>query len=201
MTREELAESLNYLVDKSYHSTIDPADESKITHVAVLAPDNEFHEGKTILVRGQASQITKVTKRNDETHTPVIDMTYNANAINLIENAKQEFFRIRKKYVIDYNIPIIEYNENLKIEIAEYNKKVRKYNRTKPAESRVERNYMCEKKIKLMIADIPIDFKNTWIWYRHNRHITYDEIIDIIVSVNKKTQTSPVGSSESDDSE
>lgn len=198
MTRDELAESLNYLVDKSYHSTIDPADELKITHIAVLAPDNDFHEGKTILVRGQASQIIKVKHKNYETHIPVIDMTYNANAINLIENAKQEFFRVRHQYVHDYNVPIIAYNAELKEAIKEHNKRVRRYNKTKPLVPMIERVYRLEKKDKLFNSDIPVDFRNTWIYYKRNKHFSYDQVVDCINSVNKKTQSSPVGSDVSD---
>lgn len=185
-------------MDKSYHSTIDPVNESKITHIAVLAPDNEFHEGKTILVRGQALQIDKIKHKFSDTHSPVIDMTYNANAINLIENAKQEFFRSRKQYIMNYNIPIIEYNANLYEEIKEYNKKVRKYNKANPGTHKIERNYHSEKKNKLVLADIPVFFNNTSIWYYPNVHFSYTEVIDIIVSVNKKTQTSPANSDDSE---
>ncbi len=198
MTRDELAESLSYLVDKSYHSTIDPMDESKITHIAALAPDNDTRSGKTILIRGQLKQIYKVKAKNIKTHVPVIDITYNANAINLIENAKQEFFRMRKQYVYNYNIPIIAYNAKLKVEIEKYNREAKKHNKRNPATFRVLREYRCEKREKLTNSNIPITFNNTYILFKKNNHISYDEVIDIIVSVNKKTQKSPAESEASD---
>ena len=198
MTRDELAESLSYLVDKSYHSTIDPMDESKITHIAALAPDNDTRSGKTILIRGQLKQTYKVKAKNIETHVPVIDITYNANAINLIENAKQEFFRMRKQYVYNYNIPIIAYNAKLKVEIEKYNREAKKHNKRNPATFRVLREYRCEKREKLTNSNIPITFNNTYILFKKNNHISYDEVIDIIVSVNKKTQKSPAESEASD---
>ncbi len=100
MTREELSESLDHLVKKSFKCTIDPIDVGKITHFAVLAPING---NRTILVRGQRKQVMKKIAQHSETHSPVIDITYNANSINLIENAKKKFMKIRKEYLSKYN--------------------------------------------------------------------------------------------------
>lgn len=192
MTNEKLEESLDYLVRKSYHSTIDPANPAKITHIAVLAPDTDGHVGTTILVRGQRMQITKKIDEYYDTHTSIIDTTYNANDINLIENAKQRFSQLVREYVAKYNIPIIAFNEKLKEEIAEYNKEAKKFNKTKPKHLMIERQYSLEKKPRLTIADIPISFKNTLISYRANRHIAYDTVIQTIIDMNTQTQMSPV---------
>lgn len=194
MTREELSDSLNHLINKSYHSTIDPEDESKITHVAALAPNNDSNEGKTILVRGQHKQIDKVKHKYSDTHIPVIDTTYNANAINLIENAKQKYIQMRDEYIYNYNIPIIAYNEKLKQEIIEYNKRANKFNKRNPATDMKLRVYSLEKKDKLFIGDIPIKFNNTSIWYKNNIHFAYDQVVNTINLMNKKTQMSPIKS-------
>ena len=198
MTRDQLTESLDYLVNKSYHSTIDPDNEAKITHIAVLAPKNKDRKGKTILVRGQVMQINKRKSETVDTHEPVIDMTYNANAINQIENAKQEFLRARGIYIDEFNKPIIEFNAKLFKEILKYNRKVEKYNKTNPTTAKRTRTYGLERKDKLTVADIPVKFNNTSISYESNRHFSYDTVIGFISSMNKKTQDSPI---QVDDSE
>ena len=171
MTKEELGESLDHLVNKSYHSTIDPADKLKITHGAVLAPINSKYTRKTILVRGQHIQINKKIYQYYDTHESVIDMTYNANAINLIENSKQKFKEDLKAYVIRFNIPITNYNLQLKKEIDDYNKKAKKN------PSLVLRQYALEKRSKLTMSDIPIKFNNTSIIYKSNDHISYESVV------------------------
>jgi len=188
MTREELGESLDYLVNKSYHSTIDPTNELKVTHVAALAPNNKNHVGKTILVRGQRMQIDKKINQYYDTHIPVIDMTYNANAINLIENAKQKFKAYLKAYVAKFNIPIIEYNIRLKKEIIAYNKKAKKN------ASIILRQYNLEKRSKLTMSAIPINFNNTSSSYKANEHIAYETVVQTIIDMNTTTQKSPVNS-------
>ena len=186
MTKEELGESLDHLINKSYHSTIDPVDKLKVTYVAVLAPINADHTGKTILVRGQRMQINKKINQYYDTHEPVIDMTYNANAVNLIENSKQKFKEDLKSYVIRFNIPIAKYNLQLKKEIVEYNKKARKN------PSLVLRQYALEKRSKLTMSDIPIKFNNTSIIYESNDHISYESVVQTIRDMIEQTQKSPL---------
>ena len=166
---------------------IDPADELKITHVAVLAPNNDKHIGKTILVRGQRKQINKKISQYYDTHIPVIDMTYNANAINLIENSKQKFKAELKEYVTRYNISIIAYNKKLKSEIDMYNKQAKKSRPVAP-----ERQYILERKDKLTMSDIPIKFNNTSIIYKSNGHISYEFVVQTITDMIKQTQKSPI---------
>ena len=188
MTREELSESLDYLVEKSYHSTIDPDNESKITHFAALAPINESNEGKTILIRGQRAHIEKKMNQYEDTHHPVIDTTYNANAINLIENSKQEFKQVIRTYVREYNAPITSYNAKLQKEISKHNREVRKSGQGVP------REYLAERKEKISLGDIPVSFSNTAIHYITNPHISYERVISIIRNMNGRTQKSPLSS-------
>ncbi len=201
MTREQLADSLDSLVNKSYHSTIDPDNEAKITHIAVLAPKTKDRKGKTILVRGQVMHIKRRKSQTADTHEPVIDMTYNANAINLIENAKQEFLRARDSYIDEFNRPIIEFNAKLYKEIGKHNRAVKKYNKANPTVAKQTRNYLLERMEKITIANIPITFNNVSIIYKPNKHFSYDEVVGFISSMNKKTQASPIQSgSEQEDS-
>ena len=182
MTREELSESLDHLVRKSFKSTIDPSKPELITHFAVLAPLNG---SKTILVRGQRKQINKKIAEYSETHSPVIDMTYNANSINLIQNSKARFMQVRKEYITKYNASIILANKKLKSEIIKYNKKC-KINKNPT------RNYALEKQDLLLVSHIPITFNTTAIYYSENKHFSYDEIVQIIVEMNDQTQQSPL---------
>lgn len=193
MNHKELSESLDYLVDKSFHSTIDPDDDGKVTHFAVLAPNTKKHVGKTMIVRGQIKHITKVIKKVEETHTPVIDTTYNANAINLMVNAKERYLTMVNKYVTAYNKPINEYNLKLKEEITKHNSLINKMKRMKEKTTLVVRKYTSEKKPLLYLKDIPIIFNSTSIRYTANKHISYDSVIQIIIGMNKDTQKSPKG--------
>lgn len=137
ITQEDLDKSLiyqkeilNHLVDKSYKSTINPANPDQVTHFSALMPNKK--NGRTILVRGQAKHVNKMINKYSETHKLIINATYNANAINLVINAQQEYLEYRDSYIARYNVPIIQSNDQLKVEIADYNKEARKHNRCYP---------------------------------------------------------------------
>lgn len=199
MTQEDLDKSLiyqkeilNHLVDKSYKSTMNPANPDQVTHFAVLMPNKK--NGRTILVRGQAKRINVVINKYYDTHKLIIDATYNANAINLVINAQKEYIDYRDSYIARYNVPIIQYNDKLKVEIASYNKEARKHNKVKGATQKELRVYIEEKKPLLRISDIPIKFGTTFITYKKNKHIRYKEVIQCIKDVNERTQMSPAAS-------
>ena len=176
MTQEELDKSLifqkeilNHLVDKSYKSTMNPANPNQITNFAVLMPNKK--NGRTILVRGQVK-----------------------HAINLIINAKQAYEDYRDNYIDRYNAPIIQYNDNLRAEINEYNKQSAIQNKIKGATFRGRRSYYDERMPLLTTDDIPIKFGTTFITYKKNKHIRYKEVIQCIKDVNELTQKSPAAS-------
>ena len=182
MTREELSESLDHLAKKSFKSTIDPIDVEKITHFAVLAPING---NRTILVRGQRKQVMKKIAQHSETHSPVIEITYNANSINLIENAKKKFMKIRKEYLSKYNAQARLENTMLK-------RKIDKFNRRNRYSTITQRQFELEKQDLLLVANIPIKFMNTYFDYDENDHFSYNDIIQIIADMNEQTQKSPI---------
>lgn len=192
MTREELGESLNYLVDKSYHSTIDPEDPGKVTHFAILAPDNNTRIGKTLLIRGQIKYINRVINLYKETHVPVVDCTYNANAINLITNARTKYNQMVRKYIYTYNVPIRAANERLKEEIKRHNATLTQMKRKKQTTTMVKR-FLSEEKAQLLgLADIAIGFNSTNIWFEPNPHFTYHDVIKNITDTNELTQKCPI---------
>ena len=199
MTQEELDKSLifqkeilNHLVDKSYKSTMNPANPNQITNFAVLMPNKK--NGRTILVRGQVKHVNRMINKYSETHKLIIDSTYNANAINLVINAKQAYEDYRDNYIDRYNAPIIQYNDNLRAEINEYNKQSAIQNKIKGATFRGRRSYYDERMPLLTIDDIPIKFGTTFITYKKNKHIRYKEVIQCIKDVNELTQKSPAAS-------
>lgn len=199
MTQEELDKSLifqkeilNHLVDKSYKSTMNPANPNQITNFAVLMPNKK--NGRTILVRGQVKHVNRMINKYSETHKLIIDSTYNANAINLVINAKQAYEDYRDNYIDRYNTPIIQYNDNLRAEINEYNKQSAIQNKIKGATFRGRRSYYDERMPLLTIDDIPIKFGTTFITYKKNKHIRYKEVIQCIKDVNELTQKSPAAS-------
>ena len=51
---------------------------------------------------------------------------------------------------------------------------------------------MLERKSLLHISDIPIKFNNTSILYNNNEYFSYDDVVGVITSMNKKTQMSPI---------
>lgn len=199
MTQEELDKSLifqkeilNHLVDKSYKSTMNPANPNQITNFAVLMPNKK--NGRTILVRGQVKHVNRMINKYSETHKLIIDSTYNANAINLVINAKQAYEDYRDNYIDRYNTPIIQYNDNLRAEINEYNKQSAIQNKIKGATFRGRRSYYDERMPLLTTDDIPIKFGTTFITYKKNKHIRYKEVIQCIKDVNELTQKSPAAS-------
>ena len=199
MTQEELDKSLifqkeilNHLVDKSYKSTMNPANPNQITNFAVLMPNKK--NGRTILVRGQVKHVNRMINKYSETHKLIIDSIYNANAINLVINAKQAYEDYRDNYIDRYNAPIIQYNDNLRAEINEYNKQSAIQNKIKGATFRGRRSYYDERMPLLTIDDIPIKFGTTFITYKKNKHIRYKEVIQCIKDVNELTQKSPAAS-------
>lgn len=199
MTQEELDKSLifqkeilNHLVDKSYKSTMNPANPNQITNFAVLMPNKK--NGRTILVRGQVKHVNRMINKYSETHKLIIDSTYNANAINLVINAKQAYEDYRDNYIDRYNAPIIQYNDNLRAEINEYNKQSAIQNKIKGATFRGRRSYYDERMPLLTTDDIPIKFGTTFITYKKNKHIRYKEVIQCIKDVNELTQKSPAAS-------
>jgi hypothetical protein len=157
-----------------------------------LAPDHDNRSGKTILVRGQVKYIHRIIARYDATHTPVVNCTYNANAINLINNAREKYDQMVRKYINVYNVPIREANEKLKLEIKAHNTIVARMSRANRPTTMIKRYFLQEKQSLLTLSDIPISFKSTHIWYEPNTHIDYGKVLGCIIEMNDETQKSPL---------
>ena len=192
-TKEEVTIAKSYLEEKSKSSTKNPTDESK--HHYFGATTYKF-EGKQIVkfVTGQKSYCDKTTysRVSNNGHKVIIKPFYNANGIDLRQNVLEEF-KVRRadriKMVNEKNSANDrEFNEQLKIDIP-------KHNKVNPDNKRV---FSAEKKKTplVRIKDIPVQFSKLSFAYTPNPHMSFKEVLQIIIDVNEITQESPLQSDE-----
>ncbi len=198
-SHEKLEETLEYikkhnklLDEKSHKSTVDPKDQKLVTNFCVLKPKCP-NDAKSIIVRGQYQHIEKKIVEHEDTHSVVIPITYNANAITLMNNAKTFYNTMRSEYVKKYNKAVEKRNAKLLNEINTHNKQVVKYNQTHSDDKKSLRNYVEEKETRLIVKTINnvITFNTTQITYQDNPYISYDDVIGCITRMNEETQRNP----------
>ncbi len=198
-SQEKLDETLEYvkenqrlLKEKSYKSTIDPKDKKLITHFALLKPKCPS-DTKTLIIRAQHKHIVKKINELEDTHNVLIPITYNANSITLMNNAKDLYNKMRGVYVKEHNKKVKRRNNKLSKVIEEYNNQINRHNRKYPDNKKDLRNYTEEKEPILLTETINnfIKFNTTSIVYRDNPYITYDDVIGCIIRMNEETQRNP----------
>ena len=191
-TKEIVTVAKDYLVERSLTSTKNPSDESKHHYFAATT----YFIGNDEIVKfvtGQKSYVykqidTRVTKDN---HKVIIKPFYNANGIDLRYNVLEEFQKLR-------SVRIREINQKNKADDKEFNKEKRteitRFNKLNPTN---KRDYNQEKKKTKVIkkSDISVDFKKLSFTYKANPHMSFDEVIQIILDVNEITQSSPLQTS------
>ncbi len=157
------------------------------THLAILKPIGI--DGRTILSRGKSNQVDSMINRHGATHKLIVRATYDKGVGNPILHAKNHFEEARNAYLAKHNSPIIEHNQRLRQEILDFNKEVESCARTVGVY--VKPRSICSEKLPLMtIADIPIKFMMTYISYAENSYISYNDLIQMILSVDKDMQLS-----------
>ncbi len=198
-SQEKLGETLEYLKknnklleEKSYKSTIDPKDKKLITHFALLKPRCPS-DTKTLIIRGQQKRIDKRINELEDTHNVLIPITYNANSITLMNNAKDLYNKMRGAYVKEHNKKVKRRNNKLLTMIEEYNNQIIRHNRKYPDNKKDLRNYTEEKEPVLLTETINnfIKFNTTSIVYHDNPYIPYDDVIGCIIRMNEETQRNP----------
>ncbi len=198
-SQEKLDETLEYLKknnklleEKSYKSTIDPKDKKLITHFALLKPRCPS-DTKTLIIRGQQKRIDKRINELEDTHNVLIPITYNANSITLMNNAKDLYNKMRGAYVKEHNKKVKRRNNKLLKMIEEYNNQIIRHNRKYPDNKKDLRNYTEEKEPVLLTETINnfIKFNTTSIVYHDNPYIPYDDVIGCIIRMNEETQRNP----------
>ena len=191
-TKEIVTVAKDYLVERSLTSTKNPSDESKHHYFAATS----YFIGNDEIVKfvtGQKSYVykqidTRVTKDN---HKVTIKPFYNANGIDLRYNVLEEFQKLR-------SVRIREINQKNKADDKEFNKgkrtEITRFNKLNPTN---KRDYNQEKKKTKVIkkSDISVDFKKLSFTYKANPHMSFDEVIQIILDVNEITQSSPLQTS------
>lgn len=127
-----LRTTMKHLNIKSHHSTIDPTDQNKVTSFGILHPKvfktNPEQVNTFYLIRGQQVQIKRAAERYEQTHVYKSEPMYNANAINLMINSKERFEFVCNDYIDKFNIPIVEYNNELIAGIEKSNDEIMKRN-------------------------------------------------------------------------
>jgi KilA-N domain len=193
-TKEEVILSKTYLEEKSFHSTMNPSNDSLHHAVAATKYDNK-NEKCVKVITGQRKYVDKTVQKNlDNGHTLAIDTFYNANGIDLRQNTCDAFKRKRKEVVIAYNAKQVAeakaFNSKLRKEINAYNKK-------NPDTQRI---YVKEKMTpqKISIGDITVKFSKLAFSYTENPYMSFDEVLQIIIDTNQATQVSPLASSDSE---
>ncbi len=198
-SQEKLDETLEYvkenqrlLKEKSYKSTIDPKDKKLITHFALLKPKCQS-DTKTLIIRAQHKHIVKKINELEDTHNVLIPITYNANSITLMNNAKDLYNKMRGAYVKEHNKKVKKRNNKLLTVIEQYNNQIIHHNRKYPDNKKDLRNYTEEKEPILTNETINnvIKFNTTSIVYHDNPYISYDDVIDCIIRMNEETQRDP----------
>jgi KilA-N domain len=193
-TKEEVILSKTYLEEKSFHSTMNPSNDSLHHAVAATKYDNK-NEKCVKVITGQRKYVDKTVQKNlDNGHTLAIDTFYNANGIDLRQNTCDAFKHKRKEVVIAYNAKRVAeakaFNSKLRKEINAYNKK-------NPDTQRI---YVKEKMTpqKISIGDITVKFSKLAFSYTENPYMSFDEVLQIIIDTNQATQVSPLASSDSE---
>ena len=191
-TKEIVTVAKDYLVERSLTSTKNPSDESKHHYFAATT----YFIGSDEIVKfvtGQKSYVYKQidTRVSKDNHKVIIKPFYNANGIDLRYNVLEEFQKLRSDR-------IREINQKNKADDKEFNKgkrtEITRFNKLNPTN---KRDYNQEKKKTKVIkkSDISVDFKKLSFTYKANPHMSFDEVIQIILDVNEITQSSPLQTS------
>ena len=143
---------------------------------------------------GQKSYVDRTLDKRveEDNHEVIIPPFYNANGIDLRQNVYDEFSARRSdriKLINDTNKRNDGvFNSQLKIEI-------RANNKANPENKRVFSNE--KRKTPLVrIKDISVKFSKLSFVYTPNPHMSFKEVLQIIIDVNDITQESPLRSDE-----
>lgn len=125
--KEDIQIATTYLAEKSMSSTLNPSDTSKHHCFAATGFEKQTGEHVVKFITGQKSYVDKIIAQNVAIgHEIVINQFYNANGIDLRQNAFAEFKARRKQLIDNLNtanaVRDREFNDALKIEISEFNK-------------------------------------------------------------------------------
>ena len=193
------------LQEKSIVSTINPSN-SKLHHNFVVmgykfVEENGLQGRKISFIAGQEVNVRGAMRKkfDDEDHdwTVQVGMHYNANPIDLRNNIQSRVSKFLKEVITKENLrrahEVSMKNEACREEIKEHNK-------ANPDGKRFFRDEKISV-VKLHRSEIPISCTRTTASYVENDYVSYDELIEVIKSVNDNTQKSPYESEVSDVSE
>jgi hypothetical protein len=196
-TKEEVQVAKTYLEEKSFTSTMNPSNESAHHYFVVVmrlvdaVTELKFTTGQKSYVDGQ------IPKLLEQGYEIAIQPFYNANGIDLRQNALAEFKQRRKALLKSINDSIRAddkvFNDSLKENIIQHNQ-------SNPG---FRRSFADEKQTTPIakVSDIPVTFRKCTVMYHANPYMPYDEVLHIVTDVNGITQESPLPSDSSDQEE
>jgi len=189
-TKETVEIARTYLVEKSLKSTINPISESQHHNFAATTFVNKDHLRVVKFTTGTKSYVERTIAKyvTDSYHTIAIQPFYNANGFDLRQNCYSEFIKLRKQRVLMINRKNASNIRSFNLKLA---KEIREYNKLNPDNKRV---YAEEKRnlTKIYIRDISVKFLKTQFTYTDNPHMSFEEVLNIVIEVNRITQDSPL---------
>ena len=191
-TKEQVNAAKSYLEEKSKTSTKNPSDKRK--HHYFGATTYIDGNGKQVVkfITGQKFYVDRTIdkKVRKENHKVIIKPFYNANGIDLRHNVMEEFLKRRDERLKEINAAIVMKDNAANAQLI---KEIRKYNKLNPLKKRV---YSEEKQTTPLVKkrDISVTFTTLSFAYEINKHIGFNEVLQIILDVNNLTQESPLNS-------
>lgn len=192
---EKIDIAKSYLEEKCKIATKNTDDERK--HHCFAATTFMKDGSKVVkFISGQKEYVDKTIAKyiKDRKHQVIIEHFYNANGVDLRNNAYEEFNRRREKLLKDLNeknaLDDKEFNAKLKREIAVYNQDHPRSKRTNSLEKKTTP--------KVKKSDITVKFTPSSFTYTKNDYISFEEVFKIILDVNEITQTSPMNTDDED---
>ena len=190
-TKEKVNLTHDILTKKSKVSTRNP--KSERDHHYFVATTIDMVDGTRFVkfTTGAKSYVEKRVAKlmADQNHKIIIPMFYNANGFDLRKNGKAEFVKFIKQRLAQINrlniANVRKFNRALLAEI-------RAYNHNNPDDKRVYMNEKRDIPKKLKPDDIPIEYKVTSFKYRTNPHMSFDDVLKIVIDTNTATQKNPL---------
>ncbi len=196
-TQEEVTTAKSYLEEKSYHSTKNPSNEN--LHHCFAATKYVKKNGDEVakFVTGQRKYVVNTMNKyvEEDNHKIAVPMFYNANGIDLRQNAQEAFKLKRREVVKDYNDRVAADAKAINIELL---KEIRAHNKLHPENIRIYELEKLKPK-KITVGAITVKFAKLQFTYTQNEYMSFDEVLKVILDTNRSTQSSPMDSSDSEE--
>ncbi len=196
-TQEEVTTAKSYLEDKSYHSTKNPSNENLHHYFAATKYVKKCGDEVAKFVTGQRKYVINTMNKyvEEDNHKIAVPPFYNANGVDLRQNA-QEAFKLKRREVVK------AYNDRVAADAKAFNtellKEIRAHNKLHPDNIRIYELEKLKPK-KITVGAITVKFAKLQFTYTQNEYMSFDEVLKVILDTNRSTQSSPMDSSDSEE--